>query len=146
MAAVDGERDCLCFGRWRGGLAPTACCSKRAPTLMVRRRVVSTAGTSPIGRKSDSNVRARRYGNKDPIFARTLSYSGVHGSGISSATGLRVCRRVTAHRQGKNRGARTSTVPYSEANRRARTSLSGRCTDNENTPAAGGNVPPPGPE
>lgn len=78
MAAVDGERDCLCFGRWRGGLA-TACCSKRAPTLMVRRRVVSTAGTSPIGRKSDSNVRARRYGNKDPIFARTLSIRGCMG-------------------------------------------------------------------
>ncbi len=91
-----------------GGWLATASCSKRAPTLRVRRRLVSTAGPSPSGRKSDSNVRARRYGNKDPIFAMTHSYSGVHRSGIISATGLRVCRRLTAHRQGKNRGARTS--------------------------------------
>jgi hypothetical protein len=45
--------------RAEGWLA-TACCSKRAPTVMVRWRVVSTAGASPSGRNSDSNVRARR--------------------------------------------------------------------------------------
>ncbi len=61
-------------------------------------------------------------------MAMTRSYSGVRRSGIISATGLSVCRRVTAHRQGKNRGARTSTVPNNEASRRVRTSLSGRCS------------------
>jgi hypothetical protein len=82
----------------------TACCSKRAPTRMVRRRVVSTAGTSPSGRNSAINDRARAYGSKDAIFAMMRSYSGVHRSGMISATGLTVCRRVTAHRQGKKRG------------------------------------------
>ena len=51
----------------------------------------------------------------------THSYSGVHRSGIISATGLRICWRATAHRQGKNRGARTSTVPNNEDSRRALT-------------------------
>ena len=55
------------------------------------------------------------------------SYSGVHRSGMISAIGLRIWRLVTAHRQGMKRGARTSTVPNTDNNRRARTSLSGRC-------------------
>ena len=41
MAAIDGERDGLRRGRWCGGWLATACCSRRAPTLMVRRRLVS---------------------------------------------------------------------------------------------------------
>jgi hypothetical protein len=64
-----------------GGWQATARCSNREPTCMVRRRVVSTAGTSPRGRNSDINVRARAYGSKDPIFAMRRSYSGVHRSG-----------------------------------------------------------------
>jgi len=82
---------------------------------------------SPSGRNSDSNVRTRRYGSKDPIFTMIRSYFGVHRSGMISATGLSVWRRVTAHRQGEKRGARTSTVPNTDNSRRARTSLSGRC-------------------
>jgi hypothetical protein len=58
MTAVDGERDCLGFGR----------------------------------RREDSaiNVPARAYGSKDAIFAMMRSYSGVHRSGMISATGLTV--------------------------------------------------------
>jgi len=37
-----------------------------------------------------------------------------------SAMGLSVCRRLTAHRQGEKRGARTSTVPNPDNSRRAR--------------------------
>jgi hypothetical protein len=84
------------------GWLDAACCSNRAPTRRVRRRVVSTAGTSPSGRNSDNSVLARAYGSKDPIFAMTRSYSDVHRSGMISATGASVCRLVTAHWQGKN--------------------------------------------
>jgi hypothetical protein len=48
------------------------------------------------------------------------SYSGVHRSGMISVTGLSVRRQVTAHRHGVKRGARTSTVPNSDTNRRNR--------------------------
>jgi hypothetical protein len=48
------------------------------------------------------------------------SYSGVHRSGMISATGLSVRREFTAHRHGLNRGARTSTVPNNDTNRRER--------------------------
>ena len=109
------------------GWLDAACCSNRAPTRRVRRRVVSTAGTSSSGRDSDNSVLARAYGSKDPIFAMTRSYSGVHRSGMISATGVSVCRLVTAHWQRKKRGARTSTVPNRGNSRRVRTSLSGRC-------------------
>jgi hypothetical protein len=82
---------------------------------------------SPTGRNDANSVLAPAYGNKDPIVAMIRSYSGVHRSGMISAMGLSACRRVTAHRQGEKRGARTRTVPNSDNSRRARTSLSGRC-------------------
>jgi hypothetical protein len=53
-------------------------------------------------------------------FATVRSYSGVHRSGMISATGLSVRRQVTAHRHGVKRGARTSTVPNNDTNRRER--------------------------
>jgi hypothetical protein len=76
MAAVDGEGNRMRRSRRCGRLARHRLLLQASATLMVRRRVVSTAGTSPSGRNSDSNVRARRYGSKDPILAMTHSYSG----------------------------------------------------------------------
>jgi hypothetical protein len=96
MAAVDEERDCLRFGRGRGGWLTTTCCSKRAPTRMVCRRVVSTAGRSASGSNFDIDIRARVYGSKAPIFAMRPWYSGVHRFGLISATGLSVCWRTGA--------------------------------------------------
>jgi hypothetical protein len=61
-AAVCEQRDGLSFGRRRSGLVDAACCSSRAPTRMVRRRIVSTAGTSPRGRNSANSVLARTCG------------------------------------------------------------------------------------
>jgi hypothetical protein len=78
------------------------------------------------GRNSDSSDRARRYGSEAPIFATTLSYSGVHRSGMISLTGLKVRRQVTAQRHGSNLGAETVTVPNKDKRRRDRLSLMGR--------------------
>jgi len=101
--------------------------SRPAPTLMVRRQIVSCHGrSSPIGKNSDRNCRARRYGNQAPSFANVRSYSGVHRSGMSSDAGASVDRSVIAHRQGLNRGAATSTVPNNEFNCRERASFSER--------------------
>jgi hypothetical protein len=62
-----------------------------------------------------------------PIFAMTRSYSGLHRSGIVSATGLSVCHRATAHPQGKI--AARGALPFrtTRPGRRARTSLSSLC-------------------
>jgi hypothetical protein len=68
----------------------------------------------------------RAYGSRDPIFATIRSYSGVHRSGMISATGLSVCGWVTAHRPGRYRGARTFTVPNTDRSCRDRTSWSRR--------------------
>ena len=45
---------------------------------------------------------------------------------MRSDAGQRVDRALTAHRQGLNRGAGTSTVPNNEFNRRVRVSFSER--------------------
>jgi hypothetical protein len=105
------------------GLDPapeTASCSNLVPTRRVRCRVVSTACGLRSGRNSASSVRARRYGNSEPLFATVRSYSDVHRSGMISATGLSVRRQVTAHRHGVTHGARTSIVPNNDTDRRER--------------------------
>src|SRR3954453_15064982 len=93
------------------GGGATASRSSRAPTRIVRWRIVSTSGASPSGKNSSSSERARRYGSKAPILARMRSYSDVQRSGMISAAGAMVRRGATPHRQGPKRDARTSTTP-----------------------------------
>jgi len=65
--------------------------SSSAPTRVVRRPIVSChGGSSPIGKNSDRNRRAPRYGKQAPIFANVRSYSGVQRSGMSSDAGVSV--------------------------------------------------------
>ena len=84
----------------------TACCSRRAPTLMVRRRAVSTAATSSSGR--NSNVRRPPARKQRP-----------HLRNDALVVGRAPVRQIYGDRhrtsEGKNRGARTSTVPNNEA-------------------------------
>jgi len=61
-----------------------------------------------------------------PNFANVRSYSEMHRSGMSSDAGQSVAGDVTAHGQGLNRGADTSTALNSEFNRRVRVSFRAR--------------------
>jgi hypothetical protein len=120
VAAVNGECNRFRHHPWPG--------SRPRDSLLLQPRA-NTKGSLPGGfhglwlaeRQKLRQQRPRpAVGNSEPIFATIRSYSGVHRSGMISVIGLSVRRQVTAHRHGVKRGARTSTVPNNDTNRRER--------------------------